>query len=522
MKIGLCRSTALLQLIAMGSLVPFAVHALGSAKQEPSVIVDWNNTIAISKTVPTMLICPEPLLRKGSPIHDRLFESIQNLGAKYVRYAPYVTYPGLSVAELAPPNKDTTSWDFSAIDSIVIPFLEVTKGHEPILDFSTIPAWMFKTDTPIKYTQDPNRFSLEYGGGTELVDPTGQQVADYYARIVSWYTKGGFTDENGSYHRSGYHYDLSWWGVLNEVDVEHDTTPQEYGARYDAIVTAIRRVNPKMKFVGMALGLPSFQAQFFEYFLNPKNHRPGIPLDMIAYHFYAGYFAGSSKHETLNEWQYTFFSQAEGFLNTVRYVESIRDRLSPHTLVNLEELGTIVDQGFGLTAAEVASIPPAYWNLSGALYAYLYIELARMGIDVAGESQLLPDAPQMNASVSMMDRTTGQPNARFRVLQLINRYFGPGDELIFTKIGDWAAFGAPFGDAADVTAQAFATPRGKRLLIVNKRAVALDISTAGMGRIDRMEVVDVKTGDNLPRIDRPTGETLHLEPFAVAVLTMEK
>jgi len=520
MKIGLGRSAALLQLIAVGSLALFAVHAVGGAKQGISVVVDWNNTIAISKTVPTMLICPEPLLRKGSPIHDRLFESVRDLGAKYVRYQLYVTYPGLSVAELEPPNKDTTFWDFSAIDSIVIPFLEATKGHEPILNFSTIPNWMFKTDTPIKYPNDPNKYAPDYGGGTELVDPTSQQVGNYYARIVSWYTKGGFTDENGRYHRSGYHYDLSWWGVLNEVDVEHDTTPEQYSARYDAIVTAIRRVNPTMKFVGMALGLPSFQPQFFEYFLNPKNHQPGIPLDMIAYHFYAGYFAGSSKHETLNEWQYTFFSQADGFLNTVRYIESIRDRLSPHTLVNLEELGTIVNRDLGLPSAEVRRIPPVYWNLSGALYAYLYIESARVGIDVAGESQLLPDAPQRNASVGMMDRTTGQPNARFRVLQLINRHFGLGDKLISTEIGDWTAFGAPFGVAADVTAQAFKTPRGKRLLAVNKRAVAVDISTVGLGRIDRVEVVDVKTGDNPPRIDHPTGETLHLEPFAVAVLAM--
>jgi hypothetical protein len=338
--------------------------------------------------------------------------------------------------------------------------------------------------------------------------------------VVSWYTKGGFTDENGRYHRSGYHYDLPWWGVLNEVDVEHNTTPEQYTARYDAIVSAVGKVSPQMKFVGIALGLPSFQPRYFEYFLNPKNHLPGIPLDMISYHFYAGYFAGSSKRETINEWQYTFFNQADGFLNTVRYIESIRKRLSPHTLVNLEELGTIVDQGLGITSAKIAAVPEGYWNLSAALYAYLYMELAKLGIDVAGESQLLPDAPQLNASVAMMDRATGQPNARFRVLQLINSQFGPGDKLISTKIGISSILGAPFGDAADLAALAFDTPKGKRLLIVNKRAVAVNISSKAIGEARHMEVIDVKTGGNPPRVEKIADEHLRLEPFAIAVLTM--
>ena len=39
--------------------------------------------------------------------------------------------------------------------------------------------------------------------------------------------------------------------------------------------------------MGMALAAPGRDPKFFEYFLNPANHKPGIPLDMISYHFYA-------------------------------------------------------------------------------------------------------------------------------------------------------------------------------------------------------------------------------------------
>lgn len=109
------------------------------------------------------------------------------------------------------------------------------------MNFSTIPAWMFKTDQPVKYPDDPNQVSWTYTQGTELVDPSGKQLGDYFARLVSWYTNGGFTDENGKQHLSGYHYHFPIWEVLNEIDFEHQTTPEQYNERYDAIVSAIKR-----------------------------------------------------------------------------------------------------------------------------------------------------------------------------------------------------------------------------------------------------------------------------------------
>ncbi len=39
--------------------------------------------------------------------------------------------------------------------------------------------------------------------------------------------------------------------------------------------------------MGMALGGPSDHPEFVQYFLNPANHKKGIPLDYISYHFYA-------------------------------------------------------------------------------------------------------------------------------------------------------------------------------------------------------------------------------------------
>ena len=60
-------------------------------------------------------------------------------------------------------------------------------------------------------------------------------------------------DEYGKFHQSNHKYNIPIWEVLNEVDYEHSMTPEQYTKRYDAIVSSIRRVQPKMQFVGLAL-----------------------------------------------------------------------------------------------------------------------------------------------------------------------------------------------------------------------------------------------------------------------------
>jgi hypothetical protein len=81
--------------------------------------------------------------------------------------SPWLPYPKLGIAELEPPADGKTSWDFSLIDPMTIDFLDATKGHSVILNFSTIPAWMFKTDKPVAYPADPDQPVWDYTQGTE-------------------------------------------------------------------------------------------------------------------------------------------------------------------------------------------------------------------------------------------------------------------------------------------------------------------------------------------------------------------
>ncbi|HEY2941023.1 MAG TPA: glycosyl hydrolase family 39, partial [Vicinamibacteria bacterium] len=187
--------------VALGLFVPGPAFAQNPPDKVPA---QWDKVTLVSKTTPTLQVVVNPPLRRGSAIHDNAFKALRDLQADYVRYVPWLPYPKLGVAELEPPRDGKTSWDFSIIDPMTVDFLEATKGHSVILNFSTIPQWMAKTEKLVAYPSDPDQVTWDYTQGTEFNDPTFKQVADYYARLLSWYTQGGFTDELGKRHESGH------------------------------------------------------------------------------------------------------------------------------------------------------------------------------------------------------------------------------------------------------------------------------------------------------------------------------
>jgi hypothetical protein len=475
----------------------------------PLVVVNWAKRTP-NRTTPTLQAVVNPMLRRGSPIHDAAMASLRRLGCDYVRYAFWFPYPKLSVAELRPPDQSQTYWDFQYMDPLVEDFLTASAGHPVVWSFSTAPQWLFTTPQPVAYPDDPNQVMWNYSQGKELRDVPA--LADYYARVASWYTQGGFTDELGKFHASGHHYDMRYWEVFNEVDGEHEPTPQQYVERYDAIVEAVRKVAPQMKFVALALSYPEGGAHMFEYFLDPKNHKPGIPLDYISFHVYAT----PSADQTLDQWQYTFFDRANEFLAATRYILRIRDRLSPSTKVMINEAGSILsgDMTQGEPNHVEKPIPAAYWNLSGALYAYDYIQLVQLGVDTVGESQLV-GYPSQFPSVSMVDWTNGKPTARLTVLELLKNNFGPGDELAETEV---QSKGLP-ADADAIAAQAFITGNQRKLVLINQRnreiVVELPKECAGA-------TLQTIGGESPDPVKQGVGDgKVRLLPFSVSVVTLK-
>jgi len=310
------------------------------------------------------------------------------------------------------------------------------------------------------------------------------------------YVNGGFTDEVGKRHESGHHFNIDYWEVFNEVEAEHSTTPQHYTERYDAIVSAIKKVSPKTKFVGMALAFPGKDLNtWFPYFLNHSNHKPDVPIDMMSYHFYAV----TKPNETMDSMQVSFFEQTDQFLSSVLSIESIRKLHSPDTQTTINELGSIISD------EATRTIPKSYWNLSGAIYAYIFAHLSSIGIEFAGESQLV-GYPTQYPSVSMVHWESGAPNARFRVLQLLINNFGPGDKLVETSVKG----------TSNIYALGFISKSGqKKLLLINKRSDSIQVQLSGVA--SQTYFVDIDTNDLIVNEKLNTNKVT-LRGFAVHVV----
>ena len=149
-------------------------------------------------------------------------------------------------------------------------------------------------------------------------------------------------------------------------------------------------------------------------------------------------------------------------------------------------------------------------DTAGAQYAYVYAELAKMGIEHAGESQLV-GYPTQFPSVTMVDWETGQPNARYWVLKLLHDNFGPGDKLMETTT-----------DSSSVYGLGVTTRDGKhKVLLVNKRDRTFVVTVPGASG-GRMDVVNQQTAFQPPAGRELASDEVTLGGLAVAVVTLGK
>lgn len=475
------------------------------------VALDWSDIAAVSRAAVTIEVCVEPPLRRGHPLHDRLFAALHGLGADYAHLQPYNIFPRLAVAELAPPAAGRTSWDFSVIDPIVADFMRATAGHPVVFNFGTLPAWIFQTRQAAPVPRDPDQVTWTYSefNQARVTAAAVQRAAAYQARLASWYVAGGLTDELGHWHSSGHHYHIDYWEVLNDPDFEDSLSPAEYTRLYDAIVSAVRRVAPAMKFMGPAVGDVA-HARFLAYFLDPAHHAAGVPIDMLSYHL----FLLPDADEPAAVMPYTFFRQADSYLLAAGYIENLRRKWAPRAGTDVDDIATMLPDPLAPKLAQ--PIPASYWSLSGGVFAYLYGKLALLGVNAVGASELI-DSPGIVAASTLVDWDTGRPNARYRVLQLLRENFAPGDRLVrprpYTVLQP-----DPF---PQVYVQGFLTGRGaRRLLLVNRRAADEELRIAGAAG-GTVQMVDESTA--AAPLPRPlTGELLHLPPLAVAVVTLAR
>jgi hypothetical protein len=239
----------------------------------------------------------------------------------------------------------------------------------------------------------------------------------------------------------------------------------------------------QLKFVGISSAEPDASQHFFQYFLDREHHKRGVPIDAISYHFYALGHAD----ETEEAQAQSFFSQADHFVQTVDKIETIRMRLSPQTQTQINETGCISanDLSKQTDSMNGKDIPPSYWNLCGAMFAYLYGHLVTKGIDLLGASQLL-GYPTQFPSVSLLNWNSGLPNPRYRMLQLLMEHFHAGDKVITVQDGE-----------SPIYCEGFISADGhKTLLLVNKSAKDIVVNLTGVIGA-KEEHVDITTGSTI-------------------------
>jgi hypothetical protein len=131
-----------------------------------------------------------------------------------------------------------------------------------------------------------------------------------------------------------------------------------------------------------------------------------------------------------------------------------------------------------------------------------------MGIDVAGESQLV-GYPTQFPDVSMVNWNNGNPNPRYWVLKLLIDNFHPGDKLFKTE-----------GNAWNIAAQGFEGPKGKKILLINKKDIKAELTLPQATATTKIRYVDITTGESPAGSASVINGKIILEPFSVAVVEL--
>ncbi|MCL2659214.1 MAG: hypothetical protein FWD64_01665 [Acidobacteriaceae bacterium] len=505
---------SVLAAVFAASVFVSAQAADGNAK----VSVKWADVTRVSSTVPTTQILAHRNTLRTHPMHDPEFKALEDLKTNDTRLQAWYSIPIQAVPELKEPTDKETFWDFKYLDDLMEDFYAHTTGRHHV-NIGTVPRWMFNVPS-MEVPTDPNVSFYNYTNddtkGTLLKDPDGKQFADYQARIYQWYTQGGFTDELGKEHKSGHHYKIDTWGVMNETWLENKINVQQYTKLYDAVVKAIHKIDPSVEFYGPEPAMT--EIPWARYFLDPKNHDPeAVPLiKWFSFHNYVNsgndpskwheaYFTAMPKAETGG-------ASAKGMESRFAEVMKIRDQLSPHTQVIMDEGGTfdaLVPKEHNCKAEhEYKEYHPLYWNATGANWAATYIVATKMGVPLISMSQM-DGYPTQCPSISMMNNDSMKPNSHYWALWLITHNFGPGDKVVATE-----------SSTENVFAQAYITPAGRRVMLINTTDQPQTVDLAGVFKAPlKVQVVDQASGEQEPRKETLKSAHVTLAPFAVAVVS---
>jgi hypothetical protein len=260
-------------------------------------------------------------------------------------------------------------WDFSHLDAAVA---ALRAEHQPFfLNIRSAPAWMFDSQGNLR-------------------DPTFQEFATYMARLVSWYNKGGFTDDNGVYQHSGHYGWIKIWEIWNEPNSGYEIPApvpdpsatwmqaQDFARLYDVTTSAMRAVDPTI-----LTGGPTVSSYPDNPYIQTFVHDIQEPLNFLSFHFYA---IGSQKDPDA-----TIFNEVVGtrLLDRLTAIQAILRQEKPG-----EDIPLWLDElGFN----EISRLPIDPRGTSLLAYAYVadvFTLLEQQRVALYGQFPVLGNAQQ--------------------------------------------------------------------------------------------------------------------------------
>ena len=181
--------------VVVALLIIPAVQSFSVASDDAPLSFDWASASGFkTAAIPTYLNQVNPSMDRESPIHDAVFKRMGSLGAKLVRYLHW------SHSQAPFPELEEGNFNFTLADQYVTDFMACKNAEDSVINFDAAPAWLH----------------VDKDLGKPLRDPTGRELGEWISRIVSWYTKGGFTDtRTGKKYTSNFQYRWRNYEVLN-------------------------------------------------------------------------------------------------------------------------------------------------------------------------------------------------------------------------------------------------------------------------------------------------------------------
>ena len=191
---------------------------------------------------------------------------LSKLGPQHIRLQP--------LSQAVPMRANTgaaTDWDFSILDAIVQPVLNVAD-NSPEFQIAVAPPFL----------NDPTT------GHFVFTTANLQAFAQYCANMVKYYNTGGFTwgPSLTKFVSPSYPlHKITWWGIYNEYNI-NGMTPSEYIQLYDTVVPAMLAVDSTIKISAMELAVTDPTTDLPPFVAAPTSGGVNAQVNVVSTHFY--------------------------------------------------------------------------------------------------------------------------------------------------------------------------------------------------------------------------------------------